>query len=63
MQKTLSPEAINLMPPAIDEAGGNEVFFLGPTDDELRVTKVEVLPRGSEQSVLAILQNCNYSAV
>ncbi len=47
----------------ITEAGGNEVFFLGRTDDRQRVISVEVLARGSAAAVPAILQPCRYGEV
>ncbi|MCK4691060.1 MAG: helicase, partial [Desulfuromonadales bacterium] len=48
---------------AIDEAGGNEVFVLGQVDAERRIVQVEVLARGSEAAVPAILQTCRYGDV
>lgn len=63
MQKTFSPAAIESMRTAIAEADGNEVFFLGHTDDKLRVTEVDVLARGSAEAVPAILQLCRYGDV
>lgn len=63
MQKTFSPAAIESMRAAIAEADGNEVFFLGHTDDTRRVTEVVVLARGSAEAVPAILQFCRYGDV
>ena len=63
MQKTFSPAAIHALRTAIAEAAGNEVFFLGRTDDECRVVEVEVLARGSSEAVPAILQLCRYGDV
>ncbi|WP_236021602.1 helicase C-terminal domain-containing protein [Geomesophilobacter sediminis] len=40
---------------AIADAGGNEVFFLGRTDEALMVVEVEVLARGNQDSVAAIM--------
>ncbi len=48
---------------AIDDAGGNEVFVLGQADAERRIIQVEVLARGSEAAVPAILQTCRYGDV
>lgn len=48
---------------AISEAGGNEVFFLGHTDDIQELVSVEVLARGNQEAVPAILQTCRYGDV
>lgn len=58
-----TPETVLEMREAIRLAGGNEVFFLGRTDDELRVVEVEVLARGSAEAVPAVLQLCRYGDV
>lgn len=63
MQQTFSSSAIEEMRQAILEAGGNEVFFLGHTDDQRRVVGVEILARGSREAVPAILQACRYGDV
>ena len=42
---------------AIEEAGGNEVFFAGQLDDELRVAEVTVLARGHATAVPAVLRH------
>jgi ATP-dependent DNA helicase DinG len=63
MQKFFASQPLRQMRQAILEAGGNEVFFLGRTDTELRVAEVEVLARGSEQAVPAILHTCRYGDV
>jgi ATP-dependent DNA helicase DinG len=63
MDKSFSADARRLMRGAIVEAGGNEVFFLGHTDSDLRVTEVDVLARGSAEAVPAILQTCAYGDV
>jgi ATP-dependent DNA helicase DinG len=63
MQKTFSPAVIHALRTAIADAAGNEVFFLGRTDDERRVVEVEVLARGSSEAVPAILQLCRYGDV
>lgn len=39
---------------AIEDAGGNEVFFIGETDEKLIVTGVRVLARGDAESVPAV---------
>lgn len=63
MLKFLSPDSIDQLRYAIKEAGGNEVFVLGQTDADRRIVQVEVLARGSESAVPAILQTCSYSDV
>ena len=63
MQYTFSPEVRAAVRSAIREAGGNEVFFLGHTDENRLVTAVEVLARGSRDAVPAILQTCGYGDV
>lgn len=63
MDRHYTPEARAAMRAAIAEAGGNEVFFLGRTDKELRVASVEVLARGSAGAVPAILQLCRHGDV
>ena len=59
----LSPDSIDQLRYAIKEAGGNEVFVLGQTDADRRIVQVEVLARGSESAVPAILQTCSYGDV
>jgi ATP-dependent DNA helicase DinG len=63
MEKTFSRQAIEALRRAIAEAGGNEVFFLGRTGDSRQVVEVEVLARGSDEAVPAILQLCRYGDV
>ncbi len=63
MEQSISIEARALMRHAIAEAHGNEVFFLGHTDARCRVVAVEVLARGREDAVPAILQVCGYGDV
>ena len=48
---------------AINAASGREVFFVGTTDPEKNVLSVEVLARGSEVAVPAILQGCTHGDV
>ena len=59
----LSPDSIDQLRYAIKEADGNEVFILGQTDAERRIVQIEVLARGSESAVPAILQTCSYGDV
>jgi ATP-dependent DNA helicase DinG len=61
--QTFSSHAGQQMRQAIQAAGGHEVFFLGRTDEDLRVVEVEVLARGTEQAVPAILHTCRYGDV
>ena len=63
MEQSLTPAAGQAMRQTIAEARGNEVFFLGHTDEALLVCEVEVLARGSEQAVPAILQHCRFGDV
>lgn len=48
---------------AIVAAGGNEVFAVGQTDADCRIIVLDILARGSRQSVPAISQNCVYGDV
>ncbi|MBJ6724812.1 helicase [Geomonas sp. Red875] len=54
-QRHFTQQAIAQMRAAIADAGGNEVFFLGRTDEALMVVEVEVLARGNQDSVAAIM--------
>ncbi|WP_303721838.1 helicase C-terminal domain-containing protein [Malonomonas rubra] len=58
-----SPDSIDQLRYAIHEAGGNEIFVLAQTDAERRIVQIEVLARGSDASVPAILQTCGYGDV
>jgi ATP-dependent DNA helicase DinG len=63
MLEHFTDTSLDLMRYAITEAHGREVFFLGQTDAERRVVQLEVLARGSDTAVPAILQTCNYGDV
>lgn len=63
MNKYLSPEAQAALREAILEAGGNEVFCLGHTDDQQCVCELEVLARGNRHAAPAILQACRHGDV
>jgi len=63
MLKFISPDSIDQLRYAIKEAGDNEIFVLGQTDADRRIVQVEVLARGSESAVPAILQTCSYGDV
>jgi len=58
MDRFLSTDARAALRAAIAEAGGNEVFALGRTGDERLVTAVEILARGHQGAVPALLQRC-----
>jgi len=57
---SFSPSVSSQIRNAIREAGGNEVFFLGHTDDHGELLSVEVLARGRRDAVPAVLQNCRF---
>ncbi len=63
MQKRFSLEARLQLQAAIVEASGNEIFAIGHTDADCRVVEVDVLARGSQQAVPAVVQNCRYGDV
>ena len=55
MNRYFSEKALLQMREAIAETGGNEVFFLGRTDEAKLVVEVEPLARGNRDAVAAIL--------
>jgi len=55
MQKSFSDLAIKQLREEIGAADGNEVFFLGRTDDARLVVEVEALARGNRDAVAAIM--------
>ncbi|MBT0651604.1 helicase C-terminal domain-containing protein [Geomobilimonas luticola] len=55
MKRYFSDNAILQLREAIDDAGGNEVFFLGRTDEARQVIEVEPLARGNRDAVAAIM--------
>ncbi len=59
----ISADSIDQLRYAIKEAGGNEVFVLGQTDADRCIVQVDVLARGSDNAVPAIIQSCNYGDV
>jgi ATP-dependent DNA helicase DinG len=59
----LTADSIDQIRYAIVEAQGCEVFILGQTDAQRRIVQVEVLARGSETAVPAIIQTCSYGDV
>lgn len=63
MLNYFSSDSIDQLRYVIDEADGNEVFVLAQTDAERRVVQIEVLARGSESAVPAIMQTCGYGDI
>lgn len=63
MQQRFSLEARLQLQAAIAEAGGNEVFSLAQTDADCRVVEIDVLARGDQNAVPAVLQNCAYGQI
>ncbi|WP_026841142.1 helicase C-terminal domain-containing protein [Citrifermentans bremense] len=63
MQKSFSDQAIQQLRSAIDDANGNEVFFLGRTDEARIVVEVEPLARGNRDAVPAIMIACSFGDV
>lgn len=51
IENYISPEAIEFIRTAIRDAGGNEVFFVGKTNDLQVVEQVMVIARGNEFAV------------
>ena len=56
VERYLAPTAIAQMQKAIAEAQGNEVFFVGYTEEDLIVHVVDVIARGNEIAVPAVLE-------
>ena len=54
MDQSFTDQAAAFLRQAIAEAGGQEVFFLGRTDADLRVVEARVLARGNELSLIHI---------
>ena len=59
----IHPTAASEMRSCIQAADGNEVFFIGKTDEGLIVKNVSVLARGDGESVPAITRNVSLSDV
>ncbi|MDZ7272107.1 MAG: DEAD/DEAH box helicase family protein, partial [candidate division KSB1 bacterium] len=55
----IAEEAAVAMRQAIAEAGGNEVFFVGHTDDDGAVRTIKVLARGNQEAVPAVTRAVN----
>ncbi|MFQ5604843.1 MAG: helicase C-terminal domain-containing protein [bacterium] len=56
VKKYFSSEAAKTTREQIQEAGGNEVFFVGYLDENRKVISVEVFTRGNESSAPALMQ-------
>jgi ATP-dependent DNA helicase DinG len=56
VERYLAPTVITQMQNAIAEAQGNEVFFVGYTEEDLIVHVVDVIARGNEIAVPAVLE-------
>jgi ATP-dependent DNA helicase DinG len=63
MLKAFSDHAIQQLRAAINDADGNEVFFLGRTDDQRLVVEVEPLARGNRDAVAAIMIAASFGDV
>jgi ATP-dependent DNA helicase DinG len=63
MQKCFSAQAIEQLRAAINDAEGNEVFFLGRTDEARLVVEVEPLARGNRDAVAAIMIAASFGDV
>lgn len=63
MKRYFSEQAVLQMRTAIAEAGGNEVFFLGRTDEAKLVVEAEPLARGNRDAVAAILVVASFGDV
>jgi len=63
MNRFFSQQAVQEMREAIAGAGGNEVFFLGRTDEARVVIEVEPLARGNRDAVAAIMVATSFGDV
>ena len=63
MKRYFSEQAVLEMREAIAETGGNEVFFLGRTDEAKVVVAVEPLARGNRDAVAAIMVAASFGDV
>ena len=63
MIRYFSDKALLQMRGEIIDAGGNEVFFLGRTDETKLVVEVEPLARGNRDAVAAILVATSFGDV
>ncbi len=63
LSEYIHPSAAREIRSAIESADGNEVFFLGKTDEQLIVKGVTVLARGDDESVPAVTRNVSLGDV
>jgi ATP-dependent DNA helicase DinG len=63
MKRLFAEDALEAMRREIGACGGNEVFFLGRTDETRLVVEVEALARGSRDAVAAIMISASYGDV
>ena len=63
MKRYFSEKAVLQMRAAIADADGNEVFFLGRTDEAKLVIEAEPLARGNRDAVPAILVAASFGDV
>ncbi len=63
MKRLFSENAVRKIRDEIAACGGNEVFFLGKTDESQVVVGVEALARGSRDAVAAIMINVSFGDV
>jgi ATP-dependent DNA helicase DinG len=63
MKRYFSESALLQMQEAIAEADGNEVFFVGRTDERRLVVEVELLARGNRDAVSAIMVTTSFGDV
>jgi ATP-dependent DNA helicase DinG len=63
MKRYFSEKSVLQMRNAITDASGNEVFFLGRTDETKLVIEVEPLARGNQDAVPAILVAASFGDV
>src|SRR5262245_40614129 len=63
MKRLFSEDAVRKIRDEIASCGGNEVFFLGKTDESQVVVNVEALARGSRDAVAAIMVNVSFGDV
>jgi len=63
INKYITNDAISEIRTAINDAEGREVLFIGRINDDGFVTKTDVVARGSDSSVAAVIHLANYGDV
>src|SRR5512140_2778996 len=63
MNRYFTEKALLQLRREIEDAGGNEVFFLGRTDETKLVVEVEPLARGNRDAVAAIMIAASFGDV